>query len=64
MYFIYKYIQFVVLPSIKSRDVNMTRCTFRLVLVLKIVDLKKDKNKNRQTGGNDERALCVTLYQY
>ena len=64
MYFIYKYIQFVVLSSIKLRDVNMTRCTFRLVLVLKIVHLKKDKNKNRQAGGNDERALCVTLYQY
>lgn len=64
MYFIYKYIQFAVLSSIKSRDVNMTRCTFRLVLVLKIVHLNKDKNKNRQADGNDERALCVTLYQY
>ena len=45
MYFIYKYIQFVVLSSIKWRDVNMTRYTFRLVLVLKIVHIKRQKQK-------------------
>ena len=61
MYFIYKYIQFVVLSSIKWRDVNMTRHTFRLVLVLKIVHIKRQKQKQTNRWKWWECSFCNPL---